>query len=62
MAVLMGDTTVDLSVNSADIAQTKSPSGATVTSSNFREDLNVDGVINSADIAFVKSKSDTTLP
>ena len=62
MNVLLGDTTGDKSVNSGDIAPTKSQSGHTVTTSNFREDLNVDGAINSGDIALVKSKSRTALP
>jgi hypothetical protein len=62
MSVLIGDSTSDGSVNSADIAQTKSQSGQTVTSSNFREDLSADGTLNSADIALAKSKSGTGLP
>ena len=62
MGVLVGDTTDDGSVNSADIGQTKSQSGHLVTASNFREDVTVDGSINSADIGLVKSKSGTGLP
>jgi hypothetical protein len=62
MGVLVGDTNGDGFVNSADIAQTKSQSGAAVTSTDFREDVTVDGSINSADIALVKSKSGTALP
>ncbi len=62
MGVLAGDTTADKFVNSADIAQTKSQSGQTLTPFNFREDVTVDGNLNSADIAFVKSKSGTALP
>src|SRR5207249_2511124 len=62
MSVLIGDTSADGSVNSADISQTKSQSGHVVTSSNFREDMTADGSINSADISLVKSKSGTALP
>jgi hypothetical protein len=62
LAVLIGDTTADRSVNSADIAQTKSQSGTAVTNANFREDTTADGSLNSADIALVKSKSGTALP
>jgi hypothetical protein len=62
MAVLVGDTNADGMVNSADIAQTKSQSGANLTNSNFREDLNTDSSLNSADISLVKSKSGTALP
>jgi hypothetical protein len=62
MGVLVGDTTGDGFVNSADISQTKSQSGNAVTGANFREDVNADGFINSADISLVKSKSGTALP
>ncbi len=62
MGVLIGDTTNDKSVNSADITQTKSRSGQAVSSTNFRSDVTVDGNLNSADISLVKSKSGTALP
>lgn len=58
---LIGDTTNDAQVNSADIGQTKSQSGAPVTGSNFRQDVTNDGTINSADIGLVKSKSGSAL-
>jgi hypothetical protein len=62
VGVLIGDTNADGSVNSADIAQTKSQSGQSLTASNFREDVTADGNLNSADIALAKSKSGTALP
>jgi hypothetical protein len=62
MSVLVGDTTADGSVNSADISQTKSQSGQSVGVSNFRRDITVDGSINSADISLAKSRSGTALP
>ena len=62
MGVLIGDTTADRFVNSADIGQTKSESGNSVSESNFREDLNLDDFINSGDISLVKSKSGTAIP
>lgn len=62
MKVLMGDTNEDTAVNSADISQTKSRSGTSVSGSNFRSDVTVDGNLNSADIGLVKSKSGTGLP
>jgi hypothetical protein len=62
LGVLLGDTTGDGFVNSADISQTKSQSGQSVGSSNFREDVNTDGFLNSADISLVKSESGTALP
>jgi PKD repeat protein len=61
MRLLIGDTNGDGFVNSADIAQTKSQSGQSVTESNFREDVNTDYNLNSADIALVKSRSGTAL-
>ena len=61
MTVVVGDTTGDSSVNSADISQTKSQSGVPVDSTNMREDVNADGSINSADISLIKSKSGTGL-
>jgi hypothetical protein len=62
MGLLIGDTTGDGSVNSADISQTKAKSGQVVGSTNFRNDVTVDGALNSADISSVKSKSGTALP
>ncbi len=62
VGILTGDTTGDGSVNSADIGQTKSKSGQSVDSTNFRTDVNTDGSLNSADISLVKSKSGTALP
>jgi hypothetical protein len=60
--VLIGDTSNDGFVNSADISQTKSQSGQSVDSSTFREDVNADGFINSVDISLTKSNSGTALP
>ena len=62
MDVLLGDTTGDGTVNSADISQTKSQSGQSVGPTNFRNDVTIDGGINSADISLVKSESGTGLP
>jgi hypothetical protein len=60
--VLVGDTNADDFVDSADITQTKSQSGAGVGSLNFREDLNADGFLDSGDITIVKAQSGTALP
>lgn len=62
MGILIGDTNGDGVVNSADITQTKSESGQSVGSSNFRADINGDGFINSADITLVKTESGTAIP
>ncbi len=59
---LTGDTNADHTVNSADVSQTKSQSGTSVTSSNFREDVTIDGTINSADVSLVKARSGTAIP
>jgi hypothetical protein len=62
MAVLNGDTTGNLTVNSSDIGQTKSMSGQSVDGTNFRLDVNVNGEINTSDISQVKANSGTSLP
>jgi Dockerin type I domain len=62
MGVLVGDTTANGVVNAGDVSQTKSQSGATVTNSNFREDVNASGTISSTDVAIVKSDVGTALP
>lgn len=62
MGVLLGDTSHSGTVNSSDIAQTKSESGEEVDGENFRTDVTVNGSINSSDISLVKSKSGTGLP
>jgi arylsulfate sulfotransferase len=61
MAVLVGDTTGNYSVNSGDISQVKTQSGKPVTASNFRQDVSASGMINSSDVALVKSKSGSGL-
>ncbi|HMJ05259.1 MAG TPA: hypothetical protein VK474_03295 [Chthoniobacterales bacterium] len=58
---LIGDTTGDGSVNGSDVSQTKSESGNTANTANYREDVNVSGGINGSDISIVKSKSGNTL-
>lgn len=60
--ILVGDTTGNKTVNSSDVSQTKTQSGLTVTSANFRADLNVNGQINGSDVSFVKSKSGNAIP
>jgi len=62
MGVLLGDTSADGVVNSADITQTRRQSGNVANSSNFREDVTLDGVVNSADITLVRRQSGSALP
>ena len=62
MGVLVGDTSDNRVVNSADVAQTKSRLDQTIDATNFRSDVNADGSINAADTAIVKQNSGTSLP
>ena len=65
MGVLLGDTSGDGVVNSADITQTRRQSGNVPhddPNANFREDVTADGTINSADITQVRRESGNALP
>ena len=62
MGVLIGDTNANGSVNSADVAQTKSRIGQPVDATNFRSDVNANGTINASDAAIVKSNIGSGLP
>ncbi|MDQ6655582.1 MAG: dockerin type I repeat-containing protein, partial [Verrucomicrobiota bacterium] len=62
LRLLLGDTNVDGTVNSADAAVTRSVSGQTTAAGNFRSDVNTDGTVNSADAAIVRSRSGNTIP
>ena len=62
MAVLVGDTTGNGTVNATDVSQTKGQSGQAVTGTNFRTDVNANGSINGTDVSLVKSKTGTALP
>ena len=46
--ILAGDTTGNKTVNSSDVAETKIQSGHTLTSANFREDVNTNGRLTPA--------------
>ena len=62
MGVLLGDTGGNGTVTSSDIGQTKSRSGQTLDTANFRSDVNASGTINATDIGQVKAQSGTFLP
>jgi hypothetical protein len=62
IAVLVGDTSANGSVNATDVSQTKAESGHALTAANFREDVSVKGSINSTDVGTVKAASRTALP
>ncbi len=55
MTVLAGDSNLNSTVNSSDVAKVKSQVGQLVTAANYRQDVSVNGVINSSDVALVKS-------
>jgi hypothetical protein len=61
MAVLNGDTTGNLIVNSSDIGQTKAISGTPVGAGNFRLDVNANGNITASDISQIKANSGNSL-
>jgi hypothetical protein len=60
--LLVGDTNSNMTVNAADVAQTKSQLGQPVSGANFRMDVNANGSVNAADVAIVKGHSGTSLP
>ncbi|HEX8680443.1 MAG TPA: dockerin type I domain-containing protein, partial [Chthoniobacterales bacterium] len=59
---LIGDTTNDHFVNSGDATETRSRSGHSTDTQNFRSDVNADGNINSGDAFVVRKYSGTTAP
>ena len=61
MAVLVGDTNGNGTVNATDVSQTKNQVGQLVTINNFRADVNANGAINSTDVGVVKSHSGESL-
>ena len=62
MNVLIGDTNGNKAVNSSNVSQTKQQSGLSVTSTNFRSDVNVSGSITASDIAQVKANTGHAVP
>lgn len=62
MSLLLGDTTANGAVNSADVSETKALSGQATTAATFRNDVTANGAINSADVGVVKANSGTSLP
>ena len=62
MGMLLGDTSSDGVVNSADVTQVRRQSGLVADGTNFREDLTVSGVIDSGDITLVRRQVGTALP
>ena len=59
---LVGDTNGNGMVNAGDALQTRSRSGQTADSANFRSDVNLDGSVNSGDTAVVRSRSGNSIP
>ncbi len=62
MGVLAVDTNSDEVVNSADAFLARKVSGAALSETNFRQNVNLDGAINSADATIVRARSGTAVP
>jgi hypothetical protein len=62
MGVLFGDTNKSGSVTDADVTQTQSKVGQTLSATNFRQDVDHNGSINSTDVNLVTSSKGTALP
>jgi hypothetical protein len=62
MSVLIGDTTDNGNVGTADVRQVQGQLGHAVTAINFRDDLNHDGFIDANDLSIVKRQKTTSLP
>jgi hypothetical protein len=62
MSRLLGDTNGNRAVNASDVTLTKSRSGQTVTSANFRSDVNANGAINAGDASIVKANTGHAVP
>jgi hypothetical protein len=62
VSFLRGDGNASRTVNTTDIGQVKSISGAAIMSTNFRFDVNANGAINASDVGLVKASSGNILP
>jgi hypothetical protein len=62
MNMLIGDSTINRSVNAADVNRVKMQVGLPVTAANFLTDINVSGTVTASDVAQVKANSGHTLP
>ncbi len=61
MDVLLGDVTLNRSVNGSDVSQAKSNSGQPTTETNFRNDVTANGAVNSSDVGTIKQQSGTSI-
>jgi hypothetical protein len=59
---LIGDSDGNRSVAKADVTAVQAQINQTVTSANFRDDVNTDGKIKSADVQIVKANRGHILP
>jgi hypothetical protein len=62
MSRLLGDANGNRAVNASDVTLTKSRSGQTVTTANFRSDVNANGAINAGDASIVKANTGHAVP
>jgi hypothetical protein len=61
MGILVGDGTLNGTVNSGDAIGTRSRSGQSATASSFQFDYNADGFINSCDVLVARTRAGNTL-
>ena len=62
MSILIGDVDASRNVTGADVNESKTQVGATVSSNNFRDDIDVTGAITGSDVNLVKAQVGTSLP
>ncbi|MDQ6656227.1 MAG: dockerin type I domain-containing protein [Verrucomicrobiota bacterium] len=62
VSFLLGDTSGDGVVNTADALQTRSRSGLPAEAATSRADVNLDGIINASDALIVRAHSGNSLP
>ena len=62
MGLLIGDNTANRVVSNTDVSMVKAQVGATVGSSNFRNDVNANGIFSNTDVSLTKAQVGTTLP
>jgi len=60
--LLIGDNTANGVVSNTEVSMVKAQVGATVDSSNFRNDVNANGIISNTDVSTTKAQVGTTLP
>jgi hypothetical protein len=60
--ILIGDANGSKIVNSTDISQVKSESGAPITQANFRRDVTPTGSVTASDVSLAKARAGFSVP